>query len=334
MYVQPPPVAIDLINPLTVTAPTVNNFSLTASLSGLSARILDLQDGDIFWDTYPLRHGMPCQVAFCLAMGVLGNTVLNNMPVLADRAMNSYKYETWNRSQVRKELEQSFSGTQYLALATLGCLPWILRSDPGVQIRNDLPRPEELPLLRPGGNLPLPYFAVPEGSTPDDIDTANTKAIFSASTRDSQRLDAFSSTISWHFWLRSNVDSLIDEIATGEWMGYVTTSQGRNGDVPAPAKGIHFSSVPDPRDQYGNSILLSAENGVDARGPFRLEGYVERKKGNVRLTKRWVDTNIPAHALIGAVTPLGIVGCWAYHSADGIPMGFMWLYKKEWTAAS
>lgn len=277
------------------------------------------QDWDV-WDR-PARATITAQVSFCLAMGVLGNTVLNNMPLLAHRAMGLYKPELWGSSQLRQELEISFIGTQSISLVTLGCLPWILRSDPGVQIRDDLPRPEELPLLRHGGNLPLPDYAV----TPEDTTTA----VFSTFTRDSQRMDAFSSTSSWSRWLRSNVDALIDDIVDGEWMGYVTTSQGRNGDVPQPAKGIRFSSLPEPNNP--DRLLLAAENGVDGRGAFRLDGYVERSRGRVQLTKRWVNTNIPAHVLIGAVTPLGIAGCWAYHSASGIPMGFTWLYKKEWT---
>ncbi|KAK0648125.1 hypothetical protein B0T16DRAFT_112819 [Cercophora newfieldiana] len=301
-------------------SPTINNFSVTASLSGLAAHRLA---GDVWRPSQAPGPTIPdSQMSFCLAMGVLGNTVLNNMPLLAHRAMDLHKPEAWGNRELRRELEASFTGTQAIGLFTLGCMPWLLRSDPGVLIRDDLPRPEKLPLLQSNGDIPLPDTMPPcQGGT----------SVFSEVTRASNLkfLDVLGLQSSWSRWLRSNIDSLLDTIVDGEWMGYVTTSQGRNGDVPPPAKGIRFTTLPHPHDPQ--RLLLAAEDGVDGRGPFCLNGYLERSMGRVRLTKRWVESNAPAHVLVGTMTPLGIVGCWAYHGAGGIPMGFMWMYKKEWT---
>jgi len=245
------------------------------------------------------------------------------MSIMARGAMDLQNPDVWRENRIREHLKLSFIGNQVIAFITLGCLPWILRSDPGVQIRDDLPKPEELPLLRESGIIPLPDAPVPQNHA--------SAAVFRALSRNLQRMEPSTYASSWSLWLRGNVDGHIDEIADGEWMGYVSTSQGRSGDVPAPAQGVNFTAHPDPEDP--NRLSMVGENGVDARGPFRLDGYVDRPLAMVYLTKRWVDTTFPAHVLRGVVTPLGIAGVWAYQRTPGIPMGFMWMYKKEWTRA-
>jgi hypothetical protein len=315
------------LTPLSLTfapflAPTINNFTMAASLSGLAAHMLNPE----IWSSWDVASPVvfASQTSFCLAMGVLGNAVLNNMPLLVYRVTNFYKPAAWGQSQLREELEATFEGIQAIGLFTLGCLPWILRSDPGVQARNDLPHPAELPLLQGEGDVPLPDRKprnpfVPEADSPE----AGSSALACSSTS----MNMFGTAPSWVRWLRSNVDSLINDLGNGEWVGYVSTSQGRNGDVPPPARGIRFTTRLHPEL---NRCLLVNGDGVDGRGTFSLAGQVELLTGSITLTKRWTEANMPAHNLVGAITPLGIAGSWSYHSAPGAPMGLMWIYKKEW----
>ncbi|KAK4450420.1 hypothetical protein QBC34DRAFT_437262 [Podospora aff. communis PSN243] len=300
-------------------SPTVNNFPIAASLSGLAAHMLTHDVWDA-WDR-PSRATLASQISFCLAMGVLGHPVLNNMPILVRRAMDLYSPEAWgDRPSIQSELNLSFQGRQAVALLTLCCLPWILRSDPGLSIRNDLPHPADLPLLQPSGDIPLPDN-LPEGST-----DANTLAKSKFGCRTSH-MGMFMCAPSWVNWLRSNVDGLIEDITDGEWMAYVSTSQGRNGEVPPPSRGIQFTRK-SPKDK--SLVLLEAHGAVDGRGEFLLDGHVEPLTGRVELLKRWTGSAWPPHAFVGTVTPLGIAGYWSYGSAQGVPRGFMWMYKKEW----
>ncbi|KAK0624362.1 hypothetical protein B0T14DRAFT_517923 [Immersiella caudata] len=302
-------------------SPAVNNFTLAASLSGLATHMLNPDTFHSWSNDY--RATLGSQISFCLAMGVLGHPVLNNMPLLVQRASSLYHPVVWGDTPpLQAELSTSFEGRQTIALLTLCCLPWILRSDPGVQVRNDLPQPHKLPLLRPSGNIPLP------DNFPEDLDDPEALAIakFGCSAK---HMDMFMCAPSWVKWFRSNVNALVDNILEGEWMGYVSTSQGRSGEVPPPSHGIFFS-IPEPHGINGDTIPLTALEGKDGRGTFRLDGHVERSTGKVRLTKEWADSSWPAHVLTGTVTPLGFAGYWAYAGSATIPRGFMWLYKKAW----
>jgi len=295
---------------------------MAASLSGLAAYMLGPSGLDT-WDP-STRVMLASQISFCLAIGVLGNTVLNNMPILVNRVMHLRKPEAYGEGTYRMELESSFEGVQATSFLVLGCLPWLLRSDPGVIVRDDLPYPPALPLLASAeqGDIPLP-----DGKPPSPLAFPN-RAPGSRFAPGELSMHSFGYAPSWNRWLRASVDAQIKDIARGEWVGYVSTSQGRNGDVPPPAHGVHFTSRSDPQD--ADRLLLIAD-GVDSRGAFKLDGFVMLSMGFVCLEKWWTGANgVPAHLLWGAITPLGIAGSWSYLSAPRIPMGLMWLYKKEW----
>ena len=129
--------------------PTLNNFITTASLSGLAARLIDPD----FWQAWDpnltTRITLAAQLSFCLATGILGHRVLNNMPLLTNRLVSSFGARS-PESIVFHDLcnEGSFEGAQAAALLQIAFLPWLLRADVTVLLRGDFPRPSALPFLQ------------------------------------------------------------------------------------------------------------------------------------------------------------------------------------------
>jgi hypothetical protein len=300
--------------------PAVNDFYLTASLTGLAAHMLnpDIWQG---WDPFA-RLTLASQISFCLAMGGLNNPALNNMPLLAYRVANLFQ-PPWEQQWTWNELKASPEGVQTVGLLTIACLPWILRSDMRIPTREDLPDPALLPLLRLShrGHIPLP-----DGTwLTFDVEVRNWKYL--PPIRPS--LNMFSTAPTWTRWLRSNVSALMDDITRGAWFGYVSTSQGRYSEIPPPAQNIQFVSKADSENP--DRIELTSETGEDARGSFRLRGHVIRSTGSVRLEKRWASLGDGVvHVFHAALTPLGIAGYWAYSSDPDDFMGFVWIYREEW----
>ncbi|KAK1753660.1 hypothetical protein QBC47DRAFT_386879 [Echria macrotheca] len=300
-------------------SPTVNDFPLTASLTGLAASMLN---PDI-WRTWHPTTWLPLasKVAFCLAMGGLTNPALNNMPLLAFRVA-SLSEPAWD------ELEDSPEGVQTRGFLTVACLPWILRSDMRISTRENLPHPASLPLLRQSVSEDIPF---PDGSHLSKFQRFGWKHIDLSPIGAS--LNMFGAAPSWTRWLCSNPPALVDDITRGVWVGYVSTSQGRYSEIPPPAQNMQFTSEPDPEDP--DRIEVASETGEDARGSFRLRGDVIRSTGSVRLEKRWASLgNGVVHVFHAALTPLGIAGYWAYNSDPHDFMGFVWIYREEWVPKS
>jgi hypothetical protein len=130
--------------------------------------------------------------------------------------------------------------------------------------------------------------------------------------------------------MRNNVDGLIDGLGQGEWRVYLTKSfQVRDSGIIQPLRNnniIRFSVEQDQDDV--DRVLLIGKGGVD--GIFRWTGELSRSTGMVILRNHADHADRWCH-YIGMLTPLGIGGYWADTSA--CPLGFLWMYRKEWTAA-
>lgn len=330
---------------------------MAASLTGLAARLID----PVFWqawvpDRQP-RVTLASQLAFCLATGMLGHRVLNNMPLLAKRVAD-WLDPASPESAVFRDLHDadSLEGAQAAALLLASVLPWLLHADVAVRHRDDLPHPANLPLLlgTDGGALPLPLpdgnprshpaSSSSGGDADGDADGNTDSNTGSSDPRPSVLLDdtgnpipttrglsAFATAPSWSAWLRGTVDALLDDLANGEWVGYYTLSFTRESQVDAPLRGMRFTVHNHHRPGSGegndpDEVRVTADGGVDGVGPFRLEGTVDRLTGRVRLMKMYEG----AHAWCneGTLTPVGIVGCWGPTAQR--PFGFIWMYKREW----
>ena len=295
---------------------------MTAPLTGVAARLLDPK----FWKEWvpnPFsRDSLTAQLSFCLATGVLGNRVLNNMSLLSIRVASLFVPDSPG-SHIFREWRQSFEGSQTTGLLIIACLPWMLQSDMTVLRRDDLPYPPALPLLNVigrGGRIPLPDGVRSSPPEPPLVDVPPD----TTTMRNARSISTFGLAPSWSNWLRNNVDVLIDDLSRGEWVGYYTNSFSREGGVDAPLRNIHFVTQPNP--YYPDETVLTAEGCLDGVGRFRLQGTVFRPTGRVSLLKIYDGAHSWSNE--GTLTPLGIAGCWGMNPQR--PLGWLWMYKKEW----
>lgn len=258
-------------------------------------------------------------MAFCLATGPLENRVLNNMPILCS-ALESHmtNHHRWG---FPPDFIDSFGGQQTFSLLITVCMRWMIYSDPSVRSRNDLPHPAALPFLNvvgKGDHFPLPdgeSRAVDPMAENGEMDTVRRLA--------SLTMKPFSLAPSWPRWLRNNIDVLIDDMGSGEWMGYNTQSLGLR-EVDEPLHNIHFSVEQNPKDD--DELLLSAKDCTYTWGSFALRGVVHLPSGRVRLAR---DPAGDLWHIDGVMTPLGIAGTWG--AGFRVRLGYVWMYKKEWT---
>ncbi|KAK3900093.1 hypothetical protein C8A05DRAFT_17570 [Staphylotrichum tortipilum] len=299
--------------------PAVNDFTITASLTGLTARLID-PDFWQAWDPNPTtRITLAAQLAFCLATGILGHRVLNNMPLLTNRIVSSFGTRS-PESVVFRDLRDagSFEGAQTAALLQIAFLPWLLRADVAVLRRGDFPRPSALPFFRRGDSIPIPL--------PDGIPSQPIRSTRGDDPPDPTRfLSSFACAPSWSAWLRATVDTLIDDLPRGEWVGYTTNSFARESEVAAPMRGVRFSVRPPVDNEDPDEIRISGEDGIDGQGAFRLEGTVFRLTGRVTMMKIYGGH---AWCVEATLTPLGIAGTWGASARQ--PFGFVWMYRREW----
>jgi hypothetical protein len=69
--------------------------------------------------------------------------------------------------------------------------------------------------------------------------------------------------------------------------------------------------------------------GIDAIGPFEIEGELDRETGKATMSKRYADENGGWDWDWSCVmTPFGFVGSWGkeFHRA-----GWFWLWKRSWS---
>lgn len=229
--------------------------------------------------------------------------------------------------------DQDFLDSQATGFLASACMPWLLNSQHGVSRKVDIPYLPALPFLRAAyatGSkgqvpaIPLPK-CLPNGEeremSRDEPPTEGPGSLSALVTS----MAAFNHAPSWQSWLRCTVNTIIDEIDRGEWIGYYTYGMSNASYVDPPLRNIHFSTAQYPEDD--TKLLLTAEECVDGIAMFRLHGYLSRVTGYIALSKdyygghQWENT--------GWLTPLGITGFWG--GAPGECLGFIWMYKKEWT---
>lgn len=293
----------------------MDNLPITAYLSGLAAQMLKPSVW-ARWD-HNTRCTLASQISFCLALGTLGNRVLNNMPLLFER-MTAVLSAPNRQGGPVIDFGGTFVGVQTVNLLSLTCLMWILRGEMGRADRNKPPKPQRLPLLDISEKACIP---LPDGA---GLSSAGSETHIGAS----QGIEGFELSPSWSSWLRSHVEMLIANITSGEWVRHTYSTQQGHEQSPS-THNVHFSCRPDP--QHEDRLILSSEDGVDNHGSFRLEGYIQPSTGVVALEKHWVNlTPSPdPHQLRGAATPLGILGDWEYLNFPDFPIGFFWLFKRS-----
>lgn len=320
----------------------INDSIVISALVGPAALLFDLVVCE-FASIEDMRHGElelfhhTVGMSFCLAMGALGNPVPDlNMPLLTSRVAGHFQYTAVQRNHfTSRDLFQDFYGSQMIGLLSVVCTTWMLRKDARVLSRRDFPYPPAVPLLnvlRQGASIPLPDGQPSyQRFLTKGIAFEEAVSMATNSSSSTPSLDNFGFAPSWGRWLRTNVDVLIEDLAQGEWVGYYThrIAHADIDDVDPPLRNIHFTSNPDPADS--DKVLLRAEDGVDSVGSFTLSGNLSRSTGMVHLVKQYFGEQTHSWRQKGTLTPLGIAGHWYSADIPDDPLGFIWMYKKEWT---
>ncbi|KAB5536229.1 hypothetical protein GE09DRAFT_344155 [Coniochaeta sp. 2T2.1] len=260
-------------------------------------------------------------VSFGLAIARLENAVLHNdLPLCKPLTSYLNLYASLDNGRFRVgTVFGGFETIQAAGLLVVACITYTLRCDNEVYKRDDLPRPSSLPLLHTPGVDTLsdavgPLFKKTCG-TPD----------FSA-FRHWSLLQQLGSPSTWELWLRHNIDSLVENLTSGEWVGYYTTIDQAGDRVDAPMRGIHF--VVDSDD--GRLLYLHSDTGTDGVGDFTLSVTIKRELSLVRIVKRYHGTHTHIWEQIAFLTPLGIAGYWHAARHGGELLGYVWLFKREW----
>jgi hypothetical protein len=307
---------------------TVCEFYATAALTGPAFLLLEAtagasgrtESGELLLDdkSASLQTTLP----FCLAVGMLQARTLNNMQVLSSRLefLAVQDFDAWWTF-----LADDFECGQAVGLLAIACVAWALESNAGVARRLDLADPSRLPflnVLENGGHIPLPYGGAP----------FQRAFLLAEHGTSSAALDNFGLEWSWTLWLRSNVDALIDDIGRGEWVGYYTVALGRgDGHVDDPLTNVFFSTKETRDPDTGTSqVDISARHGVDGVGTFTLAGSVDRSTGTAILTKQYFGGETHGWDQFLIMTPLGLIGYWGIDWLRTVPMGYVWMYKREW----
>jgi len=302
--------------------PTVNNLSITAYLAGVATQMLNPAVW-AQWDS-TMRCTLASQITFCLALGMLNNWVLNNMMLLLQRMTNILVVPAANCEQNPDFVfcANTLEGVQSTHLLSLTCLMWILRGETGMSDDFKYPKPQRLPFLdasEKSSHVPLPDGGRLASSPISEIQSAASCGI-----------EGFGLAPSWLGWLRNQVETLVTNMTSGEWVGHSYNTMRGPFEQSTSTHNVHFLCQSDPDQQ--NRLLLSSEGCVDNQGQFRLDGHIHRETGALMLEKHW-NTLTPwtnPLRLRGALTPLGMGGDWEFLESPNFPIGFWWLFKKEW----
>ncbi|KAL7627916.1 hypothetical protein AAE478_002111 [Parahypoxylon ruwenzoriense] len=131
----------------------------------------------------------------------------------------------------------------------------------------------------------------------------------------------------WWSWYTTRVRDLTRNLDKGEWCGAYTYGLHLGGRMDPPMEKIRFRKTgADGETHYS----VEALDGVDGIGTFTLRGKINASdlSCTIHLRKQY-----PTHAFDweGLVTPLGICGSYfAANSRESNPLGFFWLWKREW----
>jgi len=141
---------------------------------------------------------------------------------------------------------------------------------------------------------------------------------------------------SWASWLgrhnaaASQFDSLN---LSGEWIGVYETARSSRGVDPMMVN-IHFyldrtvghAEHEGDEPSVLDSMLIRADNCLDAVGRFNLSGQIDSSTGKFTMTKHY--TAGFSWPWEGAMTPFGFVGQWGRLGSQR--SGFFWLYNRSW----
>ncbi|KAK5661797.1 hypothetical protein OQA88_9899 [Cercophora sp. LCS_1] len=298
---------VGALGTLTILGQLSIGFGVTAALTGLVARLLDID----FWQQWEPNHDgrrtLTARVTFCLAAGILNEPVRNNRGVLMQ--LVSTLYTNAPPSVLAEELRLSFEGLQTEGFLVASIFPWL--SNEYCRHRGGIPDLSLLPFLSGAGTgheIPLP-----DGSQLADGEGLG---------RFARSLSAFNPAPSWSKWLRGCVDALLDDLS-GEWVGSYSSSMGVY-PMDDPLRRIHFVSREDPEDP--DLVRVAAKNCIDGVGPFELRGTISRSTSRATLTKNYIGSHMWRNDCV--LTPFGIIGCWGAGPTHGY--GYVWMYKKAW----
>lgn len=155
----------------------------------------------------------------------------------------------------------------------------------------------------------------------------------------------------WNRWYRSHCVAMRgdeDFMFGSNWVGYYTYDRQQGQSLDPPMMKIHFhvskrgtemASARDaaPRD-VEKDTWVTADECYDGVGPFSVRGLIRvQEEGEVVFR----GEKMYKRAAVGwswdlRLTPTGWVGYWGNESLRNSPphrMGFVWLWKDEWTAA-
>ncbi|KAK8022738.1 hypothetical protein PG993_013505 [Apiospora rasikravindrae] len=129
---------------------------------------------------------------------------------------------------------------------------------------------------------------------------------------------------SWNLWYKARTRAMMDEIESSEWQGCYTYGLEAQSRVDPPMEQIRFQKSL----KSGSQVDICAVGCVDSVGPFRLDGHLDLETCNISLRKRYIGHH--HFDWRGAVTPLGISGYYFSGTRERDPLGFFWLWKREW----
>ncbi|CAH0000663.1 unnamed protein product [Clonostachys byssicola] len=136
-------------------------------------------------------------------------------------------------------------------------------------------------------------------------------------------------TCLWELWYKARTRALIDDIESSVWEGtytYGLSGRLRNGryrnDPLMRHIRFHKSCEQDHRIKI---MALACKDGV---GEFALEGSVDLETFGIMIQKRYTGRH--GFQWRGAVTPLGISGCYLSNWNEDVPLGAFWLWRRDW----
>lgn len=204
-----------------------------------------------------------------------------------------------------------------------------------VCLRQD-PKAENAP--PPAGNIPFFSQARRQPSPDDPAPTVVTSGLAESIPlptvtrvlRDKEGPSySLPATCFWELWYKARTRALINDIDSCVWEGMYTyglSGRSRNGrsrnDPLMRHIRFHKSSESDHR------IEIVASTCKDGIGEFTLEGSVDLDTCGIMIQKRYTGRH--GFQWRGAVTPLGISGCYLSNWNEDVPLGAFWLWRRDW----
>jgi len=236
------------------------------ALLNLASRIPDPE----YWATWlqETRVSLACQVIFCLALEKLSRNLSR-----AGEIGRNHEELVRGKTAGAKLLIDTFFGPDESATQNhfsrvseeggyMVSLPIIViivpftarRGEPG---RPDAPCRSALPLTSPL----FQHIPLPDG---EQIGVGKGTA---------RSMSAFGLAPSWPLWLKSNIEAAVNDITSGEWIGYAAPTKILW--AVSPFHNIHFVAEQD-KDSPGG-WLLAAKDCFDINGlPCQLSGSIAR----------------------------------------------------------